>query len=1135
MVTLVLTLSLFGVADVDRDGTGFFENRIRPLLVQRCYGCHSKEAESVKGGLLLDSRAGWVRGGDGGDVLVPGSPDESRLILAVRYEDPDIQMPPRSKLARQEIADLTRWVELGAPDPRRDETDGAGENRAALEKGHLFDLVKRRDSHWAWQPVASTVLPAVRSSEWPRQPLDHYILARLESAGIEPNSEADKRTFIRRVSFDLLGLAPTPAEIHAFLADKTPTAHLALVDRLLGSPYFGEHWGQHWFDLMRYAETWGHEGDDSIPHSFRYRHYVIGALNGDLSYDRLVVEHLAGDLLRSPRLDRVDGSNQSVQGTGFWHFGEQIHSPVDLRADEAERRQNQIDVFSKTFLGMSMGCARCHDHKFDAISMRDYYAFYGFLQSSAYQVADVSSPRAQKAAFDGLERLRERQGASVLSAFVKLKKQQLQRFPRYLVAALEVANASSSEADPVAARHGLDARVLRAVTERLQSAVSDPGDVLHLYAVMTSSGSELANFDAIRRKQQALADQAAIESRARESLEGLQVIVSRKVGETNYVAVSRDWKPRDLIIDYASSSPTWITNGYRFGRGPLQEGEVLLGTLERPIESVVESGSAWARPLTRGFTGLLRTQNFEVTGDTLWYRLRGKGKVNVIVDSWRNQRSPIHNTLRFVFEGEGRGWRWMSQDLRNYVGKRVHIEFSTVEDGESFAINRVLFSDRVPEVSALPERMLASLKSAKNLTALALAERFSGTLFESLDTLNGSETRSSSEASGHAKLINWINDHGELFEPEPELERVLREELSQYHKKVEALEGSIPEAMFAVALFDGTSEDEPLHLRGNTRTLSDDTVPRRLPAAIAGESSLHSTRGSGRLEMAQQLVSGKVSLVPRVMVNRIWHHLFSRGIVESVDDFGVMGKRPSHPALIDHLAERFMAEGWSIKRLIRTIVLSATYRMSSRPRGDATQLDPNNELVHRMPIRRLHAEAIRDHCLAVSGRLEHQSGGLSVRPYIPAFTRNKRSPGWNGPVDGNGRRSVYIEVRRNHILPFLLVFDRPSPFMTVGRRRVSNAPAQPLVMLNDSFIHDQAAQWARRLLDQHGESDELRVVEAYLLAFGRPPSVVEKKAALSFIEVQTKELGKSLADAKQAVWASLCHTLMNVKEFIFLN
>ncbi|HUP79448.1 MAG TPA: DUF1549 domain-containing protein, partial [Pirellula sp.] len=333
----------------------FFEKEIRPLLAEHCFECHSRKANRLKAELFLDSRQGMLKGGESGPALVASNADESLLIQAVRYDS--FEMPPKGKLPAKDIAALTRWVSMGAPWPT--EIDSSGDPAR-----DLFDLNDRKEKHWVWQPIQNPPPPAVVDQGWPTSTIDSFVLSKLESASLKPANQADKSVLVRRLYFDLIGLPPTPEQVQVYLNDNSEHTTKRLVDQLLDSPQFGERWGRHWLDLMRYAESRGHEFDNDAPYAYQYRDYVIRALNANVTYDQFVREHIAGDLLHTPRLNPAEDFNESVLGTGFWHLGEWVHSPVDIRKDESDRFDNMIDVMSKAFLGVTLSCARCHDHKF---------------------------------------------------------------------------------------------------------------------------------------------------------------------------------------------------------------------------------------------------------------------------------------------------------------------------------------------------------------------------------------------------------------------------------------------------------------------------------------------------------------------------------------------------------------------------------------------------------------------------------------------------------------------------------------------------------------------------------------------------------------------------------------------------
>ena len=363
----------------------FFESTVRPLLADNCHGCHSARVDPPFGGLRLDSLEGLLAGGDTGPAIVPGRPAESALIE--RLHGRPVLMPPTGPLDGEDVAALTRWVEMGAPWPA---PTAAGADPP--DPSAPFDLAERRRAHWAWQPVRAVEPPPVAGEAWPATPADRFLLAALEAAGLAPAPEADRAALIRRLSFDLRGLPPTPAEIVRFTGDASPSAYADLVDRYLASPHFGERWARHWMDLVRYSESHGSEGDPDIPFAWRYRDYLIRAFNGDVPYDQLLREHLAGDLLPEPRLDAEGRTNESMLGPAHLRLVEHGFQPVDPWEDRVKWTDNQVDVASKAFLGLTVSCARCHDHKFDAISQKDYYAFFGTLYGARPTMRAVDAP-----------------------------------------------------------------------------------------------------------------------------------------------------------------------------------------------------------------------------------------------------------------------------------------------------------------------------------------------------------------------------------------------------------------------------------------------------------------------------------------------------------------------------------------------------------------------------------------------------------------------------------------------------------------------------------------------------------------------------------------------------------------------
>jgi hypothetical protein len=1096
-------------ADPTPEQIEHFEKKVRPVLAQYCYKCHSAQARRPKGGLRLDSRAGLLKGGDNGPAILPGHPDRSRLLTALRYTDPELQMPPKGKLPDSVLADLTAWVQMGAPWPNE-----AGPQTAAGT--YAFDLAKRKREHWCWQPLHPTPPPPVRDGAWPLDPVDYFILAQLEGKGLAPASAADRRTLLRRVSFDLVGLPPTPEEEEAFLHDTSLDAFARVVDRLLASPHFGERWGRHWLDLVRYAETRGHEYDYTLPNAYQYRDYVLRAVNADVPYDRFVTEHIAGDLISNPRRNPAEGFNESILGTGFWFLGEQLHSPVDTCQDRADRVDNMLDVMTKAFLGLTVTCTRCHDHKFDAISTRDYYSLAGFLESSNYRLARFDALDHNRQVAQGLAELRQRSRRALGRELAEALRPGLARTAEYLTAAREILTGPGGEVrlTEVAQGRGLDRNLLVRWITYLTTSARDPADPLRGWA-RVATDSAAGNPGHFSEALQPLA-------------EGL-----RKCQNEATTAL----KGAEVVVDYSrTESANWLQDGFAFGSGPVCNGELCLGgTPGQPQVTVWDRTAAvydrtWDRlrrtpgaEIEPGAVGdligsgrILHTPTFRVTAGPVFYLVKGKGRAYAAVDGHVMIAGPLHAELLQPLDA-GPDFRWVRHDLSRYKGSLAHVEF-TPGPGSDFAVALVVQAANSPPLPGRPcPPLMHLLDRADSLAALAAG--YQRLLTEAADGL------AADRVGDYARLAAWLLDHGDLFTAEP---GTVRKRLASagmpFLVEHARLASEIHcESRLAPALLDGNGVDQHVFIRGAAHAPGE-LAPRRFLEALVGPAPLAPPRASGRLELARQMTDPAIDpLLPRVLVNRVWHHLFGRGLVGPVDNFGVLGEPPTHPELLDFLADRFVRDGWSVKRLIRSLVLSRTYQMSSRPDPTADRADPEDLLLHRMRVRRLEGEAIRDAMLTISGRLDRRVYGPPVPVYLTAFQEGRGKPA-SGPLDGAGRRSVYLSVHRNFLPAFLLAFDTPAPFSTVGRRTVSNVPAQALILMNDPFVHQQADVWAHRVLSRPGTARE-RVTGMYLRAFARPPDKGELSACLEFLEGR--------ADAP-AAWAALAHVLFNAKEMIFL-
>lgn len=1246
-------------AEFDPTAVEFFEKSVRPLLVNNCYKCHSIQKQ--KGGLRLDSRAAVLKGGDSGPAAVPGEPAKSLLMEVLSYDPFSYQMPPDGKLKPEQIAVMTKWVKLGLPWPKSEQVQGV------VAKAQEFDLQRRAAEHWCWQPLAEVEPPEVKDARWCRNKVDRFILARLEAAGLSPAPEADKLTLLRRVSFDLTGLPPTPQQIEEFLADQSPNAYDKLVQRLLANPHYGERWARHWLDLVRYADTLGHEFDFAIPLAYKYRDYVIRAFNDDVPYDQFVLEHIAGDLLTEPRWHPTERYNESVIATGFWHLGEGKHSPVDIREEEANRIDNQLDVLSKAFLGLSVGCARCHDHKFDAISTKDYYALAGYLQSSRYSEAFIDHPQLFKPHVNKLKELKQAERHIVVEHLQQEFGEGLQRLRSELRAARAVLtgepvrqgqaprrdilfddfeqdsyqkwtaegtafgdrpnrlplldyqgdvqahgrgllNSHShwkagqrhvgdkftgkliSEPFPVSRRYirlligggahqgktcvnlYVEGKLVGSLTggneNRLQPAHFEVGRFAGKTAYLEvvdqvtdgwgNIGLDHIVFSDFLPGQRDVADYAQAYKVDAGRLSRWVKLLRQAAGLPQHplhrlaelmvaadsAAVLKQWQGQlqatdrpeasgeILFADFSAeggfgnrwADSDWFVSGWAFGEGPTPVGDV---RATAPLR-LSPGGLADSGRLSPQLQGILRSPTFEITTDRIHYRVAGGGgRIRLIIDGFQIIRNPIYGGLQ-VGVGHGQEFRWISQNVSMWKGHTAYVEF--LDEGDGFlAVEKIVFSDRQSVSSNSKAADRSDPTQAGPFSRAELMRHSPG----SSDALAALAARSFQQIAGRmAKAPNRrdVAIINVLVAARLAPANQMPDQLADLRRSQEAVAKHLPKPRRALALVDGTGEDERVFIRGNHRTLGP-VVGRRFLEALNGADQPVPNQGSGRLALARRMVDDSNPLLPRVLVNRLWHHHFGRGIVPTVDDFGRMGQKPSHPLLLDWLARNFRNEGWSIKQLHRLILTSSTYRMASRPRPAGQRLDPTNELLHHWPVKRLEGEAIRDAMLAVAGRLNDKMYGPGVLPHLTPFMEGRGRPR-SGPLDAEGRRSLYISVRRNFLTPMLLVFDYPTPFTAIGSRGTTNVPAQALTLLNDPFVIQQADRWGQRIAKEQGTATD-HIQRMYLKALGRAATKQEVTSTLAYLrEITNTAEGEAIPTEG---WQELAHVLMNMKEFIFLH
>jgi transposase-like protein len=1137
------------------------------------------------------------------------------MIHRVSASDPVDRMPPEGEpLSGEEIGVLRAWIAQGA----------------------------QYERHWSLEPI-ERVEPPPAEGPWGERAIDAFVLARLREAELEPGPVADRRTLIRRLSLDITGLPPTPEEVEAFVRDVREDALERLVDRLLDSPAFGERWARHWLDLMRYAETYGHEFDYPIEHAYQYRDYVIRALNADVPYDDFVTEHIAGDLLENPRRHPEHGFNESILGTGFWWLSQGTHGPTDVRADEAERIDNQIDVLSKAFMATTVSCARCHDHKFDPITQKDYYGLSGYVQSSRRQQAYLDPDGRIAAVADELEAL-DREARAV--AEVELRPELAdagKNLPKLLLASLEVLRGEpgageAPPADTTITFESFDGDSYQGWTVEGDAFTDKPspnGDGF-LEGHGTARGAGFANthfrfpgensVDADKRQGRLLSEPFTIERDYIHFLigggnhagkTGLRLLVDNEVVReatgTNTIELhARHFDVADLrgqtarieLIDRVSggwgntrvdeirlSDELYVDRPKRrsvsavaaeFGVDgrvldrwvlavqAVDPGDrshvlhVLLGAVEgddllawvregvRGREERLERtaplaefahqdqwfatgwafgqpGSqrepgAWHAPgrharltmaagpdssaLAPELTGTLRSPTFEIERPWLLARARGQGRLRLIIDGYHLDE---YNALLFddvIQDIDSDDWVWRAHKLEAYVGHRAHYEMIDDRRDGGVAVSDLRWSNSAdtPSDDAMVFQRLAG-------SVLQSPAQVAGAYGRALERVAGGGT----DEFG-IRLANWILG-ARLVERPARLESI--------HSEFAGVAAGSPTPMRALAMADGTGEDEYIFIRGDHRQ-EGETAPRGFLTVLGCEPISIGEAGSGRLDLARMLLDDSNPFPARVMANRVWHHLMGRGIVATTDDFGLLGKSPTHPELLDHLASRFRDDlDWSVKALIREIVLSRTYRLASAPLSErARTIDPDNLLWSVRTPKRLDGEALRDSILAVSGGLDPRMYGPPVPVHLTRFMTGRGRPGKSGPVDGDGRRSVYLEVRRNFLNPMMQTFDAPVPHSTMGKRNESNVPAQSLILLNAPFVTGQAEKLAERL-QREGESAEARIELLYELALSRVPTGEERDAALAFVS--------EIVDGETDPWVQLCHVVFNLKEFSFIE
>jgi len=984
-----LTCGLPG-AGLTNQEVEFFENKIRPILAESCYECHNS-VDKKKGDLALDYRDALLES----DVIVPGKPEESPLVLAISHHEDYEPMPSKSpKLANVIIKNFEDWVRMGAPDPRTKKP-----TKEDLQNQVDWDSVRdRRKEWWAFQPLKQVKAPVAGKLEWNGNAIDQFIYAGLAKEKLQPAEKASPSVLVRRLHLILTGLPPKPDVVKAFVANPSEEAYEKLVDDLMASKEYAERWARYWMDWYRYAESHGSEGDPAIPYASRYRDYLVRALHQDVPYDQLIREHLAGDLLDNPRVNKELGLNESAIGPAHLRMVPHGFGVTDAYDEQITFTDNQIDVVSKAMLGMTVSCARCHNHKFDPISQKDFYRFYGIMIGSRPAVVNVDSPELQELHKKELAKMKE----------------SLRR---------DLANFWLMRVN------GAIKKLEGAKLEKIKD--SDP---LAGWVKLQGAKDIAKRVEALEKKYQ---EDLAHNERLKEA--------------ATYYADLRDRK----------TYMEWFENGNGLGDGPSPAGVfAVAGAGDNALKGIYPAG-VYSHLVSDKHSATLSSVFHRAKGNKAMVRGMGEGtKARFVMRSYPLSHGLLHPAAGLNPE---LGW-FESRKYTYWNGEKGYFQINTGPDStmgaggdrswfgvlEVYAGQGAMREVGAPIV-AIPD--FVSIKDRKSLL-----EFYRQTLLFAVGAW-----RAGSMSDDQALFLNAFVSRDFLPNKLADLSKGLRGQVESYRK----LENEIRVPVRAPGVMEGEVWDQPNLTRGDYKK-EEEPVERSFLEVFGGK--LYSKKESGRRELAEDILRDDNPLTSRVIVNRLWNHVFGRGLVSSADNFGRLGKEPSHPELLDALAVGFRTSGWKMKPMVKRLVMSRTFRSMSMPPKTNGDRDQANELLAYFPPRRLDAEAILDTIRAVG----------------------------NG---GGSQRAMYRAVRRNRLDPFLKAFNLPIPTTTVGDRNLTNVPAQALTLMNGREVADAARQWSQRIKnDQSLKSPEERVRAFFLQAYSRPPSDEELAASVAFLE-----------------------------------
>ena len=1068
---------LLAADQADPSKAAYFEKRVRPLLVNQCLDCH--QGESAKNGLEMDTLAGLLSGGLRGPALVPGQAEKSLLIRALRHGEL-LKMPPKTKLPAADISTIAKWITDGAVWPNAEvvanKASQAGDKQAIV-------FTAKQQNFWAFQTPATTLVPRGPDS-WPIQsPVDAFIRKQLDARAIESAPRADQYTLIRRATFALTGLPPTPEDTAAFLTDDRPHPFARLVERLLASPRYGERWGRHWLDVIRYADSNGLDENLAYANAFRYRDYVISAFNANKPYDRFVQEQIAGDLLTDDGTPN-NGFDRLI-ATGFLSIGPKMlaeDDPLKLRMDIIDE---QLDTIGRAFMGLTLGCARCHDHKFDPIPTRDYYALAGIFNSTksmdSYNV--VAQWREEPLATPAAIAARDDHQQQSKKLDTEIKKRQL---------------AADQQIQDHARLHVGDYLLAAEVTRR-RAAILDQ---------LTPQGAA-----------------AGITKRA-----GVILLEAENYNRGNVLKDTTSYGKNIGVLVNRGEQPNFAEYDITLSKSATYRLEVRYAAAAARPCSLRVNGSTVRSDIADGVTGswFPDTQRWEIEG---FVDLKsGKNTVRLEQPTF----FPHIDKLLLIPSPESELPHLAPLDA-NYTPLAEFVS----------AWKKLLKSESTSHRAL--STWNAAVKESRSATVLrALAATHQEDVRRALAKASDSaaqhtkQSLSDDQAARPAFVGLVMSADGPFRSPgslAPHYPESVRKELSSLTQRKAAVDQSTPQFPQAMAVAEDTIRDLRLHYRGSHLTQGP-LVPRGFLRILTGPKPPQIPKShSGRLELAQWMTSDQHPLTARVFVNRVWHWHFGRGLVGSTDNFGRLGERPTHPKLLDWLARRFIASGWDVKELHRMIMLSSTWQMSDHWLAASAAADPENRLWWRRHNKRLEAEAIRDSILQVAGRLDQTMLG-SLLP-----TANRKYVTSTANIDPvtymTDRRSVYIPVVRSALYDVFQAFDFADPSALNGKRQSTTVAPQALFMMNSQFVSQLTQHAATQILAQPQLDDRSRVDRCYQQVYARLPTDAERHRALRFLKkyaAQFERTGSAQPDmARLRAWQSLYRVLVAANEFVYVN